>query len=215
MNKIHLHIYGSKIFFNLIQELDLEYNIILIEGKIPNTKEDLFNNYIKVIFVDKIPLNELNIFIKKNIPAIFLVTHKNFFLKNKISILDFHIILELPIDLLSFREILKILIIKYNFFRKSKVIINNYVIDSNQKIISKNNIKIKLTEKELKLILALHEKNGIPKSVLLKKIWNYNSNLDSHAFESNLYRLRVKIERIFHDKEFIIEKNSLYYLNSL
>ena len=93
--------------------------------------------------------------------------------------------------------------------------INNYEIDSNQRIISKNNIKIKLTEKELKLILALYEKNGIHKSVLLKKIWNYNSNLDSHAFETNLYRLREKIEKTFNDKQFILEKNSLYYLNRL
>jgi hypothetical protein len=215
MDKIHLHIFGSKIFFNLIEELDSEYNLIFKENKILKIEDNTFNNSINVIFAENITSIELNVFVKKNIPSIFLVSNKNFFPKNKLSILDFHIILELPIDLLSFKEILKILIIKYNFFKKSKVMINNYEIDSNQRIISKNNIKTKLTEKELKLILALYEKNGIHKSVLLKKIWNYNSNLDSHAFETNLYRLREKIEKTFNDKKFILEKNSLYYLNRL
>jgi len=215
MDKIHLHIFGSKIFFNLIEELDSEYNVIFKENKILKIEDNTFNNSINVIFAENITSIELNVFVKKNIPSIFLVSNKNFFPKNRLSILDFHIILELPIDLLSFKEILKILIIKYNFFKKSKVMINNYEIDSNQRIISKNNIKIKLTEKELKLILALYEKNGIHKSVLLKKIWNYNSNLDSHAFETNLYRLREKIEKTFNDKKFILEKNSLYYLNRL
>ena len=215
MDKIHLHIFGSKIFFNLIEELDSEYNVIFKENKILKIEDNTFNNSINVIFAENITSIELNVFVKKNIPSIFLVSNKNFFPKNRLSILDFHIILELPIDLLSFKEILKILIIKYNFFKKSKVMINNYEIDSNQRIISKNNIKTKLTEKELKLILALYEKNGIHKSVLLKKIWNYNSNLDSHAFETNLYRLREKIEKTFNDKKFILEKNSLYYLNRL
>ena len=77
-----------------------------------------------------------------------------------------------PIDLISFREILKILIIKYNFFKQSKIIVGKYEIDSNQKIIFKNNIKAKLTEKELQLILALNKKKGIEKSLLLKKLVN-------------------------------------------
>jgi DNA-binding response OmpR family regulator len=98
--------------------------------------------------------------------------------------------------------------------KQSKIIVGKYEIDSNQKIILKNGVKIKLTEKEMQLILALHNKNGIQKNILLKKIWNYNSDLESHTFETNLHRLRKKIERNFKDSKFIIEKNSLYYLNN-
>jgi len=76
----------------------------------------------------------------------------------------------------------------------------------------KNGTKVKLTEKELELILALNKKNGLDKSFLLKNIWNYNSNLETHAFETHLHRLSKKINSNFKDNKFIIEKNSKYYL---
>jgi DNA-binding response OmpR family regulator len=104
------------------------------------------------------------------------------------------------------------LITKYNFFKKSKIIINGYEIDSNQRIIGKNGIKTKLTEKELELILALNQKKGLEKSFLIHNVWKRSSDLESHAFETHLHRLRKKINKFFKDKEFIIEKNSLYYL---
>ena len=129
-----------------------------------------------------------------------------------LSLLQFHVSLFIPIEILSFKEILNILITKYNFFKKSKIIINSYEIDSNQRIIIKNGIKTKLTEKELDLILALNQNQGLEKSFLIKNVWKRSSDLESHAFETHLHRLRKKINKFFKDKEFIIEKNSLYYL---
>jgi len=133
-------------------------------------------------------------------------------LKNKLHLLEFHVSLFTPIEILSFREILNILVTKYNFFKKSKITINGYQIDSNQRIIAKNGIKTKLTEKELELILELNKKNGAEKSFLIRSVWKRSSDLESHAFETHLHRLRKKINKFFKDKEFIIEKNSLYYL---
>ena len=214
MNNIHLHIFGSKVFFNLIEELNLEYNSVFEKTNISLPENNFTNNQIRILFVENLKLTELKSFFKINLPTIFLSRNKDYIKKNKLTLLEFHATLLTPIDLLSFKEILKILIIKYNFFKQSKISVGNYEVDSNQKTILKNNIKVKLTEKELKLILALHNKNGMQKSILLKKIWNYNSDLDSHAFETNLHRLRKKIEKFFKDKEFIIEKNSLYYLSN-
>jgi DNA-binding response OmpR family regulator len=119
----------------------------------------------------------------------------------------------IPIEILSFREILNILITKYNFFKKSKIIINGYEIDSNQRIIIKNGKKTKLTEKELELILALNQNKGLEKSFLINSVWKRSSDLESHAFETHLHRLRKKINKFFKDKKFIVEKNSLYYLS--
>ncbi len=212
MNNIHLHIFGSKVFFNLIEELNLEYKSFFEKNNTSIIENNFSNNEIRIVFVEGLKLTDLKIFFKQNVPTIFLSSNKDYVLKNKLSLLEFHAALLTPIDLLSFKEILKILTIKYNFFKQSKIIIGNYEIDSNQKIILKNNVKTKLTEKELQLILTLHKKNGMQKSMLLKKIWNYNSDLESHAFETNLHRLRKKIEKSYKDKEFIIEKNSLYYL---
>ena len=87
------------------------------------------------------------------------------------------------------------------------------VLDSNQRTLSKNNKTTKLTEKELSLILVLKKKNGVSKSELLKSIWNYSPKVDTHTFETNLYRLRKKIEKKFNDKNFIYEKGSFYYLS--
>ena len=65
----------------------------------------------------------------------------------------------------------------------------------------------------MQLIISLKKKNGLEKSFLLKNIWKHNSDLESHAFETHLHRLRKKINKFFNDKKFITEKNSLYYLS--
>ena len=155
---------------------------------------------------------EIKKYTAENVPTIFLLKDKNFFKKNNLRLLDFHVSLFFPVEILSLNEILNILITKYSFFKKSKIVINGYEIDSNQRIIMKNKIKIKLTEKELDLILTLNKNNGQNRSFLLKNIWNHNSDLESHAFETHLHRLRKKINKFFYDKKFIIEKNSLYYI---
>ena len=109
---------------------------------------------------------------------------------------------------------MNILVTKYYFFKQSKIIIKDYQIDSNERSITKYKLKVKLTEKELDLILALNKSNGLNKSFLLKTIWKHSLDLDTHAFETHLHRLRKKIQKYFKDKNFIFEKNSLYYLNN-
>ena len=209
MNNIHLHIIGSKNFYNLLSELHFNYKIST-DKNIKHENKDLF---VRVIFVENLSLIEIKKFFLENIPTIFFIYNKDYLKKNKLDLLQFHISLSLPVDILSFKEILNILLTKYNFFKKSKIIINDYEIDSNQRVIIKNKKKVKLTEKELELILTLNKKNGLEKSFLLKKIWNHNSDLESHAFETHLHRLRKKINKIFNDKKFIMEKNSLYYIS--
>ena len=157
---------------------------------------------------------EVKNYLLKNEPIIFLLNHKDYVKKNNLKLLDFHVSLELPIEILSFKEILNILITKYNFFKKSKIVINDYEIDSNERSITKQKVKVKLTEKELELILALNNNNGLNKSYLLKSIWKHSLDLETHAFETHLHRLRKKINKYFNDKNFIVEKNSLYYLTN-
>ena len=209
MNNIHLHIIGSKCFSNLLNELDFNYSISSDTNLKYNNKDFL----VRIVFVELLQLVEIKKLFLENIPTIFLLNNKDFLKKNKLTLLDFHIFLSTPIEILSFREILNILLTKYHFFKKSKIIINDYEIDSNQRIITKSKIKVKLTEKELELILALNKNNGLEKSFLLKNIWNRSSDLESHAFETHLHRLRKKINKFFKDSKFIIEKNSLYYLS--
>ena len=209
MDNIHLHIIGSKSFPALLNELDLNYTITSDINLKYNHKDLL----IRIVFVEKLKLTEIKKYFNENVPTIFLLNNREFLLKNKLRLLEFHVSLFIPIEILSFREILNILVTKYNFFKKSKIIINGYEIDSNQRIIIKNGIKAKLKEKELELILALNQNKGSEKSFLINNVWKRSSDLESHAFETHLHRLRKKINKFFKDKQFIVEKNSLYYLS--
>jgi hypothetical protein len=208
MNNIHLHIIGSKTFTSILDELNLNYNISS-SGDIKYNHQDVF---VRIVVVEKLQLAEIKKYFLENTPTIFLLNIKDYLIKNKLNLKEFHVALFVPIEVLSFREILNILITKYNFFKKSKIIIKGYEIDSNQRVIMKKGIKAKLTEKELNLILILVKNNGLKKSSLLKSIWNHSSDLETHAFETHLHRLRKKMNKFFNDTKFIIEKNSLYYL---
>lgn len=210
MSNIDLSIFGSSTFSSILHEL--EFNKILNFNSLLKFKEKKI--IVKILFVDNLKVKEVKNYLLQNEPIILFLNHKNYLKDNDLKLLDFHVSLELPIEILSFKEILNILITKYSFFKKSKIMVNNYEIDSNERSISKQKIKVKLTEKELELILALNDNNGLNKSFLLKNIWKHSLDLETHAFETHLHRLRKKINKYFKDKNFIIEKNSLYYLSS-
>jgi DNA-binding response OmpR family regulator len=208
MNSIYLTIFGSTIFSNILNELD--FNNILNASS--QSRHDQKKNLVKIIFVDNLNIKDVKNYLLKNEPAILFLNKKDYIKKNNLNLLGFHVSLVLPIDILSLKEILNILNTKYNFFKNSKIIIKDYVIDSNERCIIKQKIKVKLTEKELALILALNNNNGLSKSFLLKSIWKYSIDLDTHAFETHLHRLRKKINKYFKDENFITEKKSSYYL---
>jgi DNA-binding response OmpR family regulator len=198
----HLTILGSEAFSNILNELEFSNTIN------DNNKKFL----IKIIFAENLKIKQVKNYLLENEPAIIFVTHKDYLKKNNLHLLDFHVCLELPIEIISLKEIINILITKYSFFKKSKIIIKDYEIDCNRRIVTKKKVNIKLTEKELELILTLNKNNGLNKSSLLKSIWKHNYVLETHALETHLHRLRKKIYKYFKDENFIIEKDSLYYL---
>jgi len=208
MNNIHLSILGSAAFLNILNEL--EFNNILNQNNISDHSDKKI--LVKILFVENLKIKDVRSDLLKNDPTILFLNHKDYFKKNNLKLLDFHVSLELPIEILSFKEILNILITKYNFFKKSKIVIKDYEVDSNERCIIKHKVKVKLTEKELELILALNNNNGLNKSYLLKSIWKHSLDLETHAFETHLHRLRKKINKYFKDKNFIVERNSQYYL---
>jgi hypothetical protein len=209
MNNIQLSVLGSAHFLDILNELEFN-NILNPNGNLNQEDKKI---PIRIIFAKNLKIKDVKNYLLKNEPTILFLEHKDYIRKNNLNLLDFHISLELPIEILSFKEILNILITKYNFFKKSKILIKDYEVDSNERSIAKQKVKVKLTEKELELILTLNDNNGLNKSFLLKKIWKHSHDLESHAFETHLHRLRKKINKYFNDKNFIVESNSLYYLN--
>ena len=78
---------------------------------------------------------------------------------------------------------------------------------------SEKKIKLKLTEKEINTIIFLSKSNK-PVSVeeLQKKVWSYQSDIETHTVETHIYRLRKKILNTFDDNEFIISKKNGYQI---
>ena len=210
MNNIHLNILGSATFSNILNEI--EFNNVLSQNNISSRSDKKI--LVKILFAENLKIKEIKKYLLINEPIILFLNYKDYVKRNNLKLLDFHLSLELPIEILSFKEILNILTTKYNFFKKSKIIIKDYEIDSNERSITKQKVKVKLTEKELELILALNNNNGLNKSFLLKSIWKHSLDLETHAFETHLHRLRKKIDKYFRDKNFIVERNSHYFLTN-
>ena len=88
--------------------------------------------------------------------------------------------------------------------KNSLIKINDYILDKNQRILKKGSITLKITEREIDFIEKLNSsKQPLNKNFILKNIWSYSSETDTHTIETHIYRLRQKIKENFNDKNFI------------
>ena len=111
-------------------------------------------------------------------------------------------------------EQLNVQFIKISYDNQSKINIKNYTVNLNSRIITSKNIDLKLTEKEIDIILFLNN-NKIPKNIdtLQNKVWGYSAKLETHAVETHVYRLRKKIKDRFKDDNFIISYKNGYSIS--
>jgi len=120
---------------------------------------------------------------------------------------------DLPLPLKKLIEIISIRLIKLKFNYQSKIIIKGYELNLNSKFIGKDNLNLKLTEKEIDIILYLNN-TKIKHDVvnLQKNIWGYSENIETHTVETHIYRLRKKINDLFKDKNFILTHKNGYFI---
>ena len=116
-----------------------------------------------------------------------------------------------PTSFYSIIEKVNIALLKQKYSEQSDVIIGEYSIDTNSRLIKKNKENLKLTEKEIQIILFLKNANK-PQNIenLQKEVWGHNSSLETHTVETHIYRLRKKIIEKFNDKNFINSTNKGY-----
>ena len=120
---------------------------------------------------------------------------------------------ELPIPLGKLIELINIRLIKMRFNSQSNINIKKYELNLNSKNFSKDNINLKLTEKEIEIILYLDSKKTKQNVLDLQKdIWKYSQDLETHTVETHIYRLRKKINDKFNDKDFIISDGEGYFI---
>jgi hypothetical protein len=120
----------------------------------------------------------------------------------------------LPLSLKKLLEIINIKLIKLKFSLQSQIIINGYELNLNSKFFSKGNLNLKLTEKEIEVILYLNDKkNKHDVADLQKNIWGYSADMETHTVETHIYRLRKKISDLFKDEEFILSHKNGYFID--
>tara|TARA_B100001540_G_scaffold315232_1_gene341981 strand:+ start:364 stop:936 length:573 start_codon:yes stop_codon:yes gene_type:complete len=124
------------------------------------------------------------------------------------------ILKKLPDTINSITEKINVSLLKQKFNEQSDVLIGKYSIDINSRLIKNNMKSLKLTEKEIQIIVYLNSSKK-PQNIesLQKKVWGHNSSLETHTVETHIYRLRKKINETFNDDNFLISKKDGYSIN--
>ena len=193
MNNQSIIIYDFEIMFNILNEIreNLEFEVFKFnkDDKITNLSINKYGNYLIVVNSSN---NSL----------------KNDFVKNKLFLIE-----KLPVKIDKFIENLNIQLLKQKYNYQSEIEIKQYKLNLNSREISQNKKLIKLTEREIDIILFLNEiKKPQNIDVLQKEVWGHTNELETHTVETHIYRLRKKIKDKFNDDEFIISLKEGYLI---
>ena len=213
MTKQTINIIGIGILYNILEEFrdNLPFQLINFDKRndfIKYFNENKLNEKISLIITT---INNKEYLIKNNINRkdILIICEKKKSYSNDAKDFD----LEYPTEIFQLIEKINIKLIKKKYDYQSKVMIGKYYLDLNSKIISYNNNKLKLTEKEMDIILFLNNNTAPQKiNVLQKQVWGYSSELETHTVETHIYRLRKKISDKFNDNNFIISTDIGYLI---
>ena len=164
-----------------------------------------FDLNFNINFVDN--ENSLNDKIKKSQNYLIIAN------KKYLEINNFLVLNDLPLNIFKLIEKINIELLKIKFNSQSEVKIKNYTVDLNSRELLGSNAKIKLTEKEINVIIYLSKANK-PVSIeeLQKKVWSYKTDIETHTVETHIYRLRKKILDVFYDNEFITSIKNGYQI---
>ena len=144
----------------------------------------------------------------KNLTNYLVISNKKYSAINNQFVLD-----NGPVNIFKLLEKINIEFLKLQFNSQSKVKVNNYIIDLNSREMLMKNNKLKLTEKEINTITYLSKSDkAVSIDELQKKVWSYQSDIETHTVETHIYRLRKKILNAFNDKDFIISEKNGYQI---
>ena len=186
MNNQNLIIYQFSSLYQILKELELNLNFKITE----------------VLSEKKLNLET------KNLNSYIIITKKKI-----LNIQEQYVLDKLPIKIFKLIEKLNVQFLKLQFNEQSEISINDYTINLNSREISLKNIKLKLTEKEVNTIIYLSN-TKIPVSIdeLQRKVWGYQSDIETHTVETHIYRLRKKMFKIFNDESFLVSKRDGYQI---
>jgi hypothetical protein len=206
--KNNILVFGTKNFNNSLNEIEncLNFSLIFFNNEIllsvviPSIKALLIDSDVcddpkKLILINSI-INKPTLLIEK--PGFKKRCNHN----DKIFT---------PFILSDFNTRLVSLITAEQFNQNSSIKIKEYTMDKNEKKLTKDYLSITVTEREIQLIeLLFNETKPISKNNILKKVWKYSDDADTHTVETHIYRLRKKILGEFNDEFFILNSKLGY-----
>ena len=189
MNKQTILIYDFDTLFDIFIEIRQNFKFDILKAK---TKKELSD-------IDK---NNLGNYL-------ILTTSQNSSLFSS----NCFIIEKLPIKINSLIEKLNIKLLKQKYSFQNDIKLKEYKLDLNAREISLKNIILKLTEREIEILVYLNESNT-PQRIenLQKEVWGYASDLETHTVETHIYRLRKKIKEAFNDENLITSEKNGYLI---
>ena len=207
MENITINLIGQSVLEEVLRE-----NLKHINFEIKSFKK--FNEIIQDLKVKNssilvASLKDYDLFInsKLNIPVLFLNfgSKKNYTTSAEV--------INCPFQLNNFVERINVIFLKNKFLNNSNLNILNYEINLNSKEILRDGQKLKLTEREINFILFLKNSNS-PQNIksILKSVWNYSPNLETHTVETHVHRLRKKFFSHFKDDNFIKINKKGYFI---
>ena len=181
MNKSSLSILNLKTLYNIFFETKNFHNFNLYEYQ---NEQDLIEGLKKQgnsVIISRDQINNQSINTKQTI-----------------------IIEDYPLNFFSLIDKINSILLMQQYDYQSNYEIKNYKVNLNSKIISKKDKELKLTQREIEVILYLKKSDQPVKvNTLQKKVWGYSENLETHTVETHIYRLRKKLKKTFDDENFI------------
>ena len=212
MSNVTISIFGNKVFSEILNEMRLfsKYKIKYYKDLNLCLDYSKKKNHLVIFFVSGLDKNFYNEIKKNNFPLIFV--NESSYVKNILSD-ELNDQLNMPFAILDFKKKIINAFAKNEFKKNSLIYLNNYIIDKNERKIKKNNLELQLSEKEISfLILFSKNKEPISRSLVLKNVWNYSPESETHTVETHIHRLRKKILEKFDDNNFIKNNNKGYYI---
>ena len=192
----------SKSFVNII-DFPVLYNVLFEVKDFLNFEVVNYEN--ENVFLEKIE--------KENSIKNYTIVTKKFLNNKNINQKSIIYLDNTPINFISLIDKINTNLLKQRFSFQSNINIKNYTLNLNSRVISRNENELKLTEREIEIILFLNDKKK-PQNIntLQKEVWSYAIDLETHTVETHIYRLRKKISDKFKDSDFILSSKEGYLI---
>ena len=212
MNKLTISIFGNQIFSEIINEIKLfsKFEVKFYDNLDLCIKDAVNYNQLVIFFIIGANKQYYKKIENNSFPQIVIANSP---IPKNILSSGFVEQLNTPFSVLNLEKKIVTLLARYKFKKSSLINLCGYTIDKNKRRIKKNNLILQLTEKEINfLILFSKSEQPISKNLVLKNVWNYSEETETHTVETHIHRLRKKISEKFGDDTFIKTNSEGYYI---